>query len=311
MLALGVAAAAFSPPPLLMHLAVLITIQAVVLSGLVVLMGYTGQISIGHAAFYGMGAYAAGLLAKNLGLPFPAAVAVATGFTTVVAVVIGVPCLRLRGYYLSLATMAFGLTVFVFLREWRPVTGGTSGLKGIPYPALGGWVLDRREQFFVLAWVVLAACIFFIRNLGGSHHGRVLRCIRADETCAAVMGINVQLYKVFAFALSGLTAGLGGSLLSFYMRYIRPEMFGLDTSVLFLLMVFIGGAGNPWGSVLGVTIFTLIADFLAHLHDWNTIVYAVLLIVVMTYFPGGIAGGIDFILRYVTRVLKSETKACF
>lgn len=268
----GVAVASLLLPPLLdsgkQTVFVLFTLYVVVTVGLSLLMGLAGQISLGQAAFYALGAYTAGLLAKH-GLPQLLALAAAPVGSAVVAALIGVPVLRLRGHYLAFATLAFQLIVLTILAEARGITGGDIGLGGIP-PLLP--VLNQGQDseldlnsplvYCYVGWVVAALVIVLSRNLVRSRPGRGLRALATSEIGAAASGVAVGADKLKVFTISAAYAGLAGGVYAFFLEYLSPGSFPILLSIQFIVMATLGGLGEVWGAVLGAAVIVLLVQVL-------------------------------------------------
>lgn len=224
-------------------------IYAIVAVGLMLLAGFTGQFSIGHAAFMGVGAYTeAWLVAK--GWPLPLSLAAALALSASVGVVVGLPALRVRGMYLGIATLSFGFIVEEVLSRWESVTGGNAGKSVLP-PSLFGWQLDGSESFYFLCLVCLIGSTLAVLNLLRAPTGRAFVAIRDSEVSAQSMGIQLARYKSMSFAISAALAGLGGALYAHKIQFISPEQFSLVQSIDLLLMVVIGGLGSMHGAFLG------------------------------------------------------------
>jgi branched-chain amino acid transport system permease protein len=274
---------------------VLAGIYAIVIVGMVLLIGLSGQYSMGHAAFFGIGAYASALLAKA-GVPVPGASALATAVTAGFAILIGVPILRLKGYYLALATLAFSLIVLSVLNGWHSLTMGPSGLGDIPKFTVAGYAFKSEESNYWLVWGVAFFAVWAALNLWRSRMGRAMLAVRRDEDGAAAMGINVAAMKLTVFALSALLAGLGGSLYAHYVTFISPERFGMVASFELLLAALLGGTGTPFGAVAGALLLVALPEIVAPLRDYKMIVYGLVFILVSLYLPQGIAGLIPNLL---------------
>ena len=268
---------------------VLAGIYAIVIVGMVLLIGLSGQYSMGHAAFFGIGAYASALLAKA-GVPVPGACVLATAITASFAVVIGIPILRLKGYYLALATLAFSLIVLSVLNGWHSFTMGPSGLGDIPRFTAAGYVFKSEGSNYWLAWGIAFFAVWAALNLWRSRMGRAMLAVRRDEDGAAAMGINVAAMKLMVFTLSALLAGLGGALYAHYVTFISPERFGMVASFELLLAALLGGTGTPFGAVAGALLLVALPEVVAPLRDYKMIVYGLVFILVSLYLPRGIAG---------------------
>ncbi len=283
----------------------LVGIQAIVVLGLALLFGYAGQISLGHAAFYGIGAYVSAWLVaptpKGLGMPWPVGPLAAVAFATVAGLVLAVPTMRLKGHYLAMATLGFGEIMTVVFVEARAVTGGPDGLSGIPFPTLGSYVMRSPAQNYWLVWGVLGLAMLLAANLVRSRPGRALRALHASEEAARACGIDVSRTKIAVFAISAGLAGLAGSLYAHFIGFISPSTFGLQSSVLFVAMVVLGGMGSLWGALAGTAVLTLVqfpdvvlpglpSQISEFLQDWQPDIYGLTLILVMLFAPQGIAG---------------------
>ena len=272
----------------LMNVLVFIGINTMLAVGLNLLLGFAGQISLGHAAFFGLGAYISGILTTNGILsPWPAMVAAAV-CAGCVAFVIGFPILKLRGHYLAMATLGFGIIVYIVFNESVDWTGGPSGMSGIPYLSLGPVIFDSDRANFYLIWVFALLTMLLSINLSHSRIGRALRAIHDSEVAARVMGVNARLLKVQIFAVSAFISAVAGSLYAHTMTFIAPASFGFNFSVELVTMVIIGGLGSIYGSFLGAAILTLLPEFLRVFHDFDIVIYGLLLIVMTMFMPGGL-----------------------
>jgi len=283
-----------------LHLAILAGIYIILTLSLNLIIGYAGQVSLGHAAFYGIGAYASALVSLHWHFPFPAAVLAAILGAGLCGFALGLPTLRLKEDYLAIVTLGFGVIVdLVFLN--LDITGGPDGLPGIPPPSFSG--LSLREPWQYLILVVLAVLLVLVATyrLVDSYHGRALRAIRDHEITAQVMGINTPAYKVLIFTLAAALAGLAGSLYTHYITFINPESFGLHTSILILTMVVLGGMGSIAGSVLGAVILTILPEMLRQAHAYQDLIYGGLLVGLLILRPAGILGRGKLSLKFLQR----------
>ncbi len=260
--------------------------------GLNLLMGYAGQISLGHAAFFGLGAYTSGILTATYGVnPWLAMLAglVLCGLT---AVLIGVPALKLRGYYLAMATLGFGIIVYIFLNEAQGLTGGPSGLAGIPALSIFGFKLDTPKRLFLLIWPVLGVILALSANLVDSRTGRALRALHEGEAAAQSLGVNTARLKLQIFVWSALYASLAGSLYAHTLNFIAPSSFTFMASIKLVTMVVLGGMASIWGSLLGAAVLTILPEILTMFHDYEVIIFGIILMVVMIFLPRGLVRGI-------------------
>ncbi|OZI74878.1 branched-chain amino acid ABC transporter permease [Bordetella genomosp. 12] len=265
-------------------------INLLLISGLNLLVGYAGQISLAQGGFFGLGAYTSGILSAQFGLSpwlgLVAAIACCAG----VALLVGLPTLRLRGHYLAMATVGLNAILSVLFVGLVGLTGGPNGLSGVPSFSLGPWDLGEPTAFFLLAWVFGGVAMLGLRNLLRSRAGRGVRALAASDIAAACMGVPVLRYKLAVFALSAALAGLAGSLHVHQNNYASPETFSFFTSVLLLVMAAVGGFGRFWGGFLGALLFTALPELMRDMHDAELLVFGVAMIVVVGFLPGGLAG---------------------
>lgn len=286
---------------------VFIGLATIVVAGLSLLMGYAGQVSLGQGAFYAIGAYTTALLAKLLGLPPLLALAAATAFTGLIAVVVGLPLLRLRGHYLAFATLAFQLIVLSVIGEARGLTGGDIGLPGVPTLSIGPIALEGQYRTFVFAyvvWVLAALVLLLNRNLVRSRPGRALRALATSEAGALAAGVAVGRAKLQVFALSAAYAGLAGGVYAFFLSYIAPGSFQVLLSIQFLIMATVGGLGSISGSLVGAAVITLLVQVLTAvgtlpgmpLHApavFSYAVYGLVLVLVLLFLPEGLVPAVQ------------------
>ena len=266
-------------------------IYSLITIGLSLLMGYAGQISVGHAAFYGIGAYVSGILTARYGLNPWMCMLAAISVTATVAFIVGAPCLKLKGHYLAMATLAFGIIIFIVFNEETEWTGGPDGMSGIPGLSIFGFDFDSVEKYFYLVWGFVFAAFVFSVNIIQSGAGRALRAIHSSETAANAMGVNVSGYKVLVFVYSAVLASLAGSLYAHYLNFINPATFDLFFSIKLLIMISLGGMHNLWGAVIGAGIITFLNyEWLHYFEEFEVIVYGAILLVVVIFLPDGLAG---------------------
>ena len=269
-----------------------IGLNTIVVVGLNLLIGFTGQISLGHAAFYGLGSYFSGILTVNYGFPLWPAMVVGMMATGAVAYLIGYPSLKLRGHYLVMATLGFGIIINILMGELDQFTGGHDGLMGIPPLAIGGLVFDNDLKNFYLIWSFVFLCMLAARNLLNSRVGRALRAISGSEVAANSLGINTADYKVKVFVLSAMFASISGSLYAHYITFISPSSYDFHYSIQVVTMVIVGGMGSLWGSLLGAGVLTFISEALHVAKQYHIIAYGVFLCLVLVFLPEGILMGI-------------------
>lgn len=285
----------------LWHILVMINIYTILALSLNLVAGYTGLLSLCHAAFYGIGAYATTLLMMKAGWGFFPSLIVAILLTAALSLIIAVPSLRLKGDYFVLATLGFQIIVFVILYNWVSLTRGPYGIPGIPIPKVFGAEVNTVFRYFLFSGFFALLCGLLLWMLKTSPFGRVLRAIREDEVAAAALGKNVPLFKVAAFAIAAAFAAVPGALFAGYMRYIDPTSFTLMESVFIISIVIIGGAGNFVGPIAGAVFMVLLPEALRFLHipdaiaaNMRQIIYGLLLIILMRYRPQGLFGEYGF-----------------
>ena len=276
-----------------------VLIYSVVGLGLMLLAGFTGQFSIGHAAFLGVGAYTQAVL-TNMGWPFPVALVAAGLLSALVGVIVGVPALRVKGIYLGMATLSFGFIVEEVFARGEKVTGGNAGMQ-VKAPDIFGWKLSSGEEFYFLCLVITVICTLAVLNLLRSPTGRAFVAIRDSEISAQSMGIHLARYKSLSFALSAALAGIGGALYAHKLQFISPDQFNILQSIDLLLMVVIGGLGSVHGAFLGAIFLISMPQMIALSKDYlpafigqapglQAVVYGAVLIGFVLFEPLGIYG---------------------
>jgi branched-chain amino acid transport system permease protein len=279
-----------------------IGLNTIVVVGLNLLIGFAGQISLGHAAFYGLGSYFSGILTVNYGFPLWPAMVMGMLATGAVAYLIGYPSLKLRGHYLVMATLGFGIIINILMGELEQFTGGHDGLMGIPPLSMGGLVFDNDLKNFYLIWGFVFLCMLAARNLLNSRVGRALRAISGSEVAANSLGVNTSDYKVKVFVLSAMFASISGSLYAHYITFISPGSYDFYYSIQVVTMVIVGGMGSLWGSLLGAGVLTCISEALHVAEQYHIIAYGVFLCLVLVFLPEGILMGI------INLFLKTKTQ---
>jgi branched-chain amino acid transport system permease protein len=272
------------------HLMVLniAALNIVVVLGLTLLLGYAGQISLGHAAFFGLGAYLSAIFTTTYGLPLWPTVLLAMALTGGVAYVIGVPTLKLEGHYLVMATLGFNVIVYIVLVQLDSVTGGPSGFAGIPRLALGSLALDSDRKVYYLLWAVSCGVLLLSLNLVHSRAGRAMAALSHNEIAARCAGIDVDSFKIKIFVMSAVLASLAGSLYAHYLTFISPGSFGIFYSLQVVTMVLIGGLGSLWGAACGAIFLTVLPEALHAVKEYNVLVYGLILMAVLVFFPQGL-----------------------
>lgn len=276
-------------PKYLVFLGTLVAVNAVVAIGLNLLSGYTNQLSFGHAGFLATGAYVAALLTLRVpALPVPLTLLAAGLATALVGLALGIPCLRLEGLYLAMATLAFGFVVTEAITNLDWLTRGNDGLR-VPLARLGPWTLATDAARYYLAVAVAAAMILAALNVAATRTGRAFLAIRTSEIAAQASGINAAAYKTIAFVLSAFYTGVAGGLFAFVVGFLSPDAFDVFLSVDFLVMIILGGLGSVLGSVAGAAIVTVLNDSLAGFQAFRPLIFGAIMIICMLFMPGGLA----------------------
>jgi branched-chain amino acid transport system permease protein len=279
-------------------------LNILVVLGLNLLMGYAGQISLGHAAFFGLGAYLSGILTTTYGFPTWPTMLLGMIVTGIVALAIGIPTLKLEGHYLVMATLGFNVIVYIVMIQLETVTGGPSGFAGIPRLALGNLILDSDRKFYYFLWAVSLGTLLLSFNLINSRVGRAMAALCQNEIAARCAGIDTEAYKVKIFGLSAMLASLAGSLYAHYITFISPGTFSFFYSLQVVTMVLVGGMGSLGGSVFGALLLTILPEVLHAVKEYNVLVYGIILMVVLVFFPHGLFPGIAKGLEKKEEVLR-------
>ncbi|MFT6670797.1 MAG: branched-chain amino acid transport system ATP-binding protein [Afipia broomeae] len=279
-----------------LRLFMLFLIYGVIAVGLNVLVGMTGLVSLGQAGLFALGSYTGAILAMRLGFDIVAAGIGAAIVSGLFGVLLAFPTVRVRGVYLAVVTIAFGIIVENVAIEWQSLTGGTTGLTSIPRPNIFGIPLSGFAFYGVLA-VTLFVLTLLIHNLKLSRYGRTMLAVSQSETAARALGINPTGMRTMAFVISSVTAGIAGTFYAFLNSYISPDIFTFSDSVRFLLMVILGGAGSTFGPVIGAYILTYLPEYLQQFQLWQKFAYGALLLLVMFALPRGIVGTLAYLFK--------------
>jgi branched-chain amino acid transport system permease protein len=277
-----------------MYMFTLVGIYIMLVASLDLIYGYTGLVSLGHGAFFGIGAYACGILQAKLGFSFVPALLAGTLFTCLTSALMGWPMLRIRGPYFALGTMALGIMVTIVIHNWDGLTGGVS-LSGIPLPPtiqVMGWNLDfsSKRTYYYLVLIFVFLTIFLVRRLTHSRTGRAFQSIRENEDLAEGLGVNISRYKLMAFVLASTMAAVAGGLYASYMGSIEPEIAGGHMSFNLLVMIVVGGARTVTGEIVGPLLLWFLPEFLEAAQVYRPLFYGLILLLVILLMPTGIAG---------------------
>ncbi len=266
-------------------------IYSLITIGLSLLMGYAGQISIGHAAFFGIGAYISAILTVRYGLNPWLCMFIGMIIAAVVAILVGAPSLKLKGHYLAMATLAFGIIIYIIFNEEIEWTGGPDGMSGIPGLSLFGFEFDSVVSYFYLVWSFVFAAFIFTINIIQSGTGRALRAIHTSEPAASAMGVDISRFKIIVFVYSAILASVAGSLYAHYLNFINPSTFDLFFSIKLLIMIALGGMHNIWGAIIGAGLITFMSyEWLHYFEELEVIVYGAILLIITIFFPNGLVG---------------------
>lgn len=286
-----------------LSLVIYILFNAINASCLNLLLGYAGIISLGQAAFFGIGAYASGILATTYGINPYFTIIIGAMLSAVVALIIGYPALKLHGHYLAMATLGFGMIVNICFNEMDFLTGGPSGLTGIPDMKFFGVLLDGEFKFFIFMGAIYLLFIILMELFDKSFLSYKLKFIHESENASSSYGINVAKTKLITFVVIACITSINGSLLAFYANFVSPVSFGLQYSVEMLVMAVFGGLGSITGGTIGAAILTTIPEVFAEIEDYEIVIYGVILAFTIMFFDGGIA---KLCKRLVEKYVKSE-----
>jgi branched-chain amino acid transport system permease protein len=274
------------------HLALLGMIFCIAATGLTGLLGYCGQYSMAQGAFFGIGAYTAAILTTKAGLPSYATLPFSIVMAGLFGIALGIPSLRLSGHFLAITTVAFQVITSLVIGQWYGLTGGSSGISGIPKMVPSDWLLNVDGQLtsYYVTFVVCVFSVWLVQRLLNSRLGEVWLAIQGDELLAKSLGMNTTLAKLGAFALSAAFAGAAGALLAQYLGSTDPTEYSIWTSVTLLAMLLIGGRQNPYGAALGAAILTLVPELLRSSDEFRLLLYGLIIILVVKFAPFGLLG---------------------
>jgi branched-chain amino acid transport system permease protein len=272
--------------------------HVLVLAGLFILMalgfdlvlGYLGELSLGHAAFFGIGAYATALLTRHLDVPFPVDLLLAGAFTGVAGFLIGAPSLRLKGPYFAIVTFGFAEILHLVALNWTSVTRGPMGLPDIPHPKLGAFGITSELGYYYLILTLIAVAVLVTRRLLDSTVGHALLAIRENDELAAATGIPTFRYKLFVFIIGMIFTGVAGSVYARYVHFVDPTAFSFYYTVTVVSMVIVGGQGSIAGTILGALTFTLLPEYLRVVEGARLVIFGALLMAAIVFMPDGLRG---------------------
>lgn len=275
----------------------LIAIYSIANTGLDILFGYTGQISLGHAAFFALGAYTTTLLTMKCGVPSLLSIVVGSVVSTLFGCIVAFPASKLVKHFLSLFTIAFSQIVYLFINSTMSLTGGAGGIREIPDLSLFGYQMDTNFKMMIFSLVLLCLITFLKKRIIESRVGRAFIAIRESSHAAEGLGINVRNYKVLSFAMCAFCGGLAGGLYAFLMHFISPETFNTTQSVMFITMVLFGGCATIAGPLFGSAVLLVMTELLQSFSMYQKLIYALFIIVVLFFFPNGTVGVFNDLYR--------------
>jgi branched-chain amino acid transport system permease protein len=274
-------------------LMVFAAIYAIAGLGVGLLLGQCGIVTLAQSAFYAIGAYASAIVTVNYKLPMLVGVLAGMVASGLIALALGWPVLRLRGYFLAVATLALAMIANALFFEWDWLTGGTVGIGGVPKLALFGYALDTPAAFYYVAWGLAALAMLLAHNLVTGRPGLAMRGMRDAQDAARVLAIDVHVLRVKAFVLCAVLGSVAGSLFAHYTGYVSVASFAIDKAILFLLIPVVGGVGSIYGIVIGALFITFVPELLSKLGDFHGVVFGIALVLIVIAAPRGIAGAIE------------------
>ena len=279
------------------HVAIMTLLYAVLSMSLNLVTGLAGQISVGHAAFYGLGAYTCSLLMLSAHVSFVPALLLGGVVAAAFGFLLGLPALRLKGNYLCIVTLGFGELVRLVLLNYESLTRGSMGISNIPLPEIWGMTLTTKPHFYYLMAVLFFSSFLILDGISRSRTGLLLATVRDDDIAASSIGVDIVFLKLSAFVVSAFFAGICGGFFAAYLSYISPDSFTFKESITILSMVILGGRGNMVGAVMGAVLLTVLPESLRFVRDYRMILYGMILVLAITFKPDGLYG-----LRYRPRL---------
>lgn len=257
------------------------------------LTGFGGLMSLGHAAFWGVGSYTAAILTTRYGWSTGPALLSAAAIAGIFGLLLGLPVLKLKSYYLTVVTLGFCEIIRLVELNWTSLTRGSLGIHSIPYPILFGFEFRSRQSVYYLVLFMAVLTTFIIYSIIHSRVGKAITAVRDDEIAASSIGINVVGYKVMVFIISAVIMGIAGAFYAQYIHYIDPSLFTTSTSMNLLLMAIFGGLGSIPGSILGATVLTVLPETIRFLQEYRNLIYGILIVLLMLLKPSGLLGNVN------------------
>lgn len=287
----------------------MIGIYIILGTGINILTGYTGQLSLGQAAFFGIGAYTTAILNTRTGAQFFVCLLVSIVITGAASLILAIPALKVKGPYLALLTQGFGEIIRIVMINWTPVTNGTAGILKIQSPKIFGFTFNTLTRYYYLVVLFAALGLLYQRILINSRTGRAFIAIREDMEAAELTGINVTTYKIRSFVLSSVYCAIAGTLYAMMIRYVSPDTFVNNTSSVILWTAIVGGFGTLVGPIIGGIVMQTLPEVLRFCGNWRLVVYGVILLIVILHFPGGLYPYLQKLISFCKGKLKKSTLA--
>jgi branched-chain amino acid transport system permease protein len=289
-----------------MHLISTAGIFVILVVGYNILYGMTGQLSFGHAGFFAIGAYAAGVATVQLHLPVIVGLALAVALSILFGIIVGVPTLRLKGHYLAVATIAFGEIVRQVISNWKPVTRGFDGIVSIPGIMIGNIEFKGDFSMYYVILTVALLGMLVSESIKHSTYGRILFAINDSEIAAEVMGVDTTRSKVIAFALSSVYAGIAGALYSHLFGYISPDAFDFRVSVEIVAMLLVGGTGSTIGAAIGAIVITFLPEVLRVSERYYMVIYGLIFLLILVFIPGGLISVFHYLKHLALKSVRTQ-----
>lgn len=265
-----------------------IVVNIILVMALNFILGFAGQVFLGTVAFFGVACYASGLLTTKLGFTFWMALPASVAITAALSFVLGLPTLKLRGFYLALMSLGFIIVTGDVLKNWTSLTNGVWGVMNIPRPVIAGFPINTNIRFYYLALIIALGLAVLAVLIEDSRFGRAFKVVRDDELAGEVLGINSTAAKLLAFVMCGVYTGVAGSLFASFQQFISPEVYTFDYNSLFMCMLVVGGLSSVPGSVIGASLLTTLTELLRFMRERYLTVYAIIILVMLIYQPGGL-----------------------
>ncbi|SFJ25670.1 branched-chain amino acid ABC transporter permease [Thermoflavimicrobium dichotomicum] len=275
-----------------LNMLIMIFIWTIAVSGMNMIAGYAGQLSLAHAGFFGMGAYTLGLLMAKAQMSFLVSLVMAVALTGIVGAVVGMISLRLKGHYFAIFSLCMGVIISLVIEKWESLTEGVRGLLGIPIPKIGSFEFSTVTSQYYLILFFLVLAMFVNRQIVQSLVGRTFISIRNSEELAEALGINVMQSKILAFVHSTVLAGLAGALYAGYLRFLGPEVASIEHAFEMLLYLLVGGISTLWGPLVGTALVMAMMQLLQSWQDYRMIIFGPILVLIVMFLPHGIMGAL-------------------